>query len=78
MNNYKRLNLKDREEISRGIWASESFASIARRINRPTSTVTREVWKNNFYKVQYFAINAQAKSDKYYELTTGQKVALGT
>lgn len=63
MKNYKRLDLKDREEISRGIWTKESFASIARRINRPTSTVTREVHKNNKYKVQYFAINAQAKAD---------------
>lgn len=63
MDTYKRLDLKDREEISRGIWAGESFASIARRINRPTSTVTREVHKNNKYKVQYFAINAQAKAD---------------
>lgn len=63
MNNYKRLDLKDREEISRGIWAEESFASIAKRINRPTSTVSREVWRNNFYKVQYFAAKAQEKSD---------------
>lgn len=63
MNKYKRLDLKDREEISRGIWASESFASIAKRISRPTSTVSREVWRNNFYKVQYFASKAQAKSD---------------
>jgi IS30 family transposase len=63
MNNYKRLDFKDREEISRGIWAKESFASIARRISRSTSTVSREVWRNNFYKWQYFASKAQDRSN---------------
>lgn len=63
MNNYKRLDLKDREEISRGIWAHESFASIARRIGRPTSAVSREVNRNNKYKVQYFAATAQVKAE---------------
>ena len=63
MNKYKRLDLKDREEISRGIWAHESFASIAKRISRPTSTVSREVWRNNFYKWQYLATKAQTKSE---------------
>lgn len=63
MNTYKRLNLADREEISRGIWTYESFASIARRIGRPTSAVSREVWRNNRYKWRYFASKAQQKAD---------------
>ena len=63
MNKYKQLNLKDREEISKGIWAYESFTSIAKRIKRPSSTVSREVWKNNKYKWQYCAISAQEKSE---------------
>jgi len=50
---YIRLKLEDREEISRGIWAHETFADIARRINRPTSAVTREVWGNVKYSWCY-------------------------
>ena len=37
------LSLDDRETISRGIVAGESFRSIARQLGRPTSTVSREV-----------------------------------
>lgn len=44
MSTYNRLTLGEREEISRGLWAQESFATIARRLKRPTSTVSREVW----------------------------------
>ena len=38
-----RLSLAEREEISRGLAARCSFASIARGLGRPTSTVSREV-----------------------------------
>lgn len=64
MNIYTRLTLRDREEISRGIWASESFAEIARRINRPTSTVSREVWGNTKYRWCYLAERGQKRSEK--------------
>lgn len=64
MRKYKQLDLKDRQEISKGIWAHESFTTIAKRIKRPASTVSREVWKNNKYKWQYCAISAQEKSEK--------------
>jgi transposase, IS30 family len=40
------LSLEDREEISRGLCLGESFASIARCLGRPTSTVSREVNRN--------------------------------
>jgi IS30 family transposase len=43
MRRYKRLDQKEREEISRGIAASESLCSIAMRIDRHPSTVSREV-----------------------------------
>lgn len=62
-NTYKRLSLRDREEISRGICAYEKLASIARRIDRPTSTVSREVWGNVKYRWCYRAEKAQKKSD---------------
>lgn len=38
-----RLSLADREEISRGIVAGESFRQIARRVGRAPSTISREV-----------------------------------
>jgi transposase, IS30 family len=41
---YTRLSLAEREEISKGIWADESFTTIAKRIDRSVSTVSREVW----------------------------------
>ena len=60
---YQRLTLTDREEISRGIWASEQFATIARRIGRPASTVSREVKNNVKYRWCYRAEKAQQHSD---------------
>jgi transposase, IS30 family len=63
MNKYKRLNLQDREEISRGLSAKWTFSHIASNINRPVSTVSDEVWKNCIYKRTYRAANAQEKAD---------------
>jgi transposase, IS30 family len=42
----RRLSMVDREEISRGLAAGESFAAIAKTLGRPTSTVSREVKRN--------------------------------
>ena len=64
MKKYTRLSFQDREEISRGIWARESFADIAERINRPTSTVSREIWSNNKYKWCYRAEKAQKRTEE--------------
>jgi len=61
---YNRLGLKDREEISRGIYALEPFAEIARRLNRPASTVSEEVWRNVKYSWYYSAEKAQVRSDE--------------
>ncbi len=41
-----RLRLADREEISRGLAAGESFRQIAGRLGRAASTVAREVGRN--------------------------------
>jgi IS30 family transposase len=41
------LSLAEREEISRGLRAHESFRSIARRLGRAPSTVSREVARND-------------------------------
>jgi hypothetical protein len=40
------LTLAEREEISRGIAAGLSARTIARRIDRPSSTVSREIARN--------------------------------
>jgi IS30 family transposase len=40
------LSLKEREEISRGVASGESLRSIARRLGRSASTVSREVARN--------------------------------
>jgi transposase, IS30 family len=40
------LSFAEREEISRGLAAGEPLAVIARRVERPTSTISREVQRN--------------------------------
>lgn len=57
-----RLTLKEREEISRGIWANEKFADIAQRINRPRSAVSREIWANVKYSWCYRAGKAEERA----------------
>lgn len=59
---YIRLTEADREEISRGIAAGWTFSHIAHNINRPVSTVSREVWNNCQYKRCYRALWAHQKS----------------
>jgi transposase, IS30 family len=40
------LSFDEREEVSRGLLAGESLSEIARRLNRSTSTISREVKKS--------------------------------
>jgi len=50
-----RLSAGEREEISRGLAAKESFRSIAARLGRAPSTVSREVNANggrDYYRAQ--------------------------
>lgn len=42
-NKYCRLSFAEREEISKGIFAKESFSDIARRLDREVSTISNEV-----------------------------------
>jgi len=60
---YSRLSLEDREDISRGLAASLSFAAIARQVGRSTSTVSREV-KNNYGRYAYRCCSADRKAQK--------------
>ena len=41
-----RLSQQDRQQIALGLADSLPYAEIARRVDRPTSTVTREVMRN--------------------------------
>lgn len=69
------LTLADREEISRGLAAGESFAEIGRRLCRPTSTISREVAANKGRR-RYRAVDAddrawrRAKRPKKCKLAT--------
>ncbi len=51
------LTLSEREEISRGWSAHESYRSMTRRLHRTASTMSREVGPNRG-AAQYRAINA--------------------
>lgn len=51
------LSLVDREEISRGLESGSSLRSIARRLCRPASTISREV-KRNGGALRYRAIHS--------------------
>lgn len=55
------LTLRDREEISRGLSASVSLRSIARRLMRPPSTISREVSRNGG-RLSYRAAEADVQS----------------
>ncbi len=58
-----RLSMADREEISRGLAGNESLRSIARRLGRAPSTVSREV-RINGGQVKYRATVAHRASRK--------------
>src|ERR1700727_1983941 len=42
-----RLTQQERQQIALGLADSLSYAEIARRLDRPTSTITREVMRND-------------------------------
>ena len=63
-NKYHRLTLAEREQISQGIWAKESFSTIARRLSREVSTISNEVHKQVSRKRWcYSAIKGQELAD---------------
>ena len=54
------LSLADREEISRGIASYQSLRSIARRLKRPPSTISREIHRNGGYDSYRASVADQA------------------
>lgn len=60
---YRRLNLDDREEISRGLAAGMSFGDIAKQLKRHKSTISREVSRTRKpTRHTYRAVLAQRRS----------------
>lgn len=64
VNNSLRLSLYEREEISRGLTAWESMNSIARRLGRRGSTISREV-KANRGREHYRAWRAEERAELF-------------
>ncbi|EWS82218.1 MarR family transcriptional regulator [Brachybacterium phenoliresistens] len=58
-----RLTLQDRRRIARGLSEGLAYAEIARRLERPTSTVTREVMRNGGPR-EYRADAAQRATER--------------
>ena len=69
-----RLSLSEREEISRGIAVGESLRSIADRLGRSSSTVSREVRINGGCD-QYRAVTAHQASRKRAKRPKAMKLA---
>jgi len=63
LHNPLRLSLREREEISRGLSVAESFRSIARKLGRPGSTVSREV-KANGGRAHYRAWCGEERAER--------------
>ena len=58
------LSLSEREEISRGVASQQSIRSIARRLKRPPSTISREIHRNGGYDYYRAAVADQAAWDR--------------
>jgi IS30 family transposase len=61
---YNRLNLAEREEISRYFVSEHSFREIALCLKRSTSTITRELKRNQTLRSNYRAVLAQYRFQK--------------
>jgi len=60
---YKRLNIEEREEISRLLALGTSMRGIARALQRSPSTISREIWRTDVKgKWRYRAIRAEKRA----------------
>jgi transposase, IS30 family len=79
---YKRLSADEREEISRGLSQGKSYGQIALKLNRETSTLSREVSRLRYNPSSYRATFAQAvavrkrKHPKTHKLQTNERLRL--
>lgn len=76
----RRLSIEEREELSRGLVARESLRSIARRLGRPASTLSREVARNGgmaHYRAAraHRAAHVRARRPKEHRLARHRELA---
>ena len=64
MAKYRRLNVLEREEISRSIAVGDSLRKVARTLQRHPSTISRELNRCVFDLRYYRAFSAQQRSNK--------------
>jgi transposase, IS30 family len=72
-----RLNLEEREEIALGVAAKESVRSIARRLGRAVSTISREIKNNSVNRgyrspYRFGALRRGPEQRPRYKATTAQ------
>jgi len=61
---YHRLNLVEREELSRYLVLEYSYRQIALYLNRSPSTVAREIQRNEAHRWAYRAVTAQRRTQR--------------
>jgi IS30 family transposase len=76
----RRFSIEEREELSRGLVAKESLRSIAGRLGRPASTLSREVARNGGmarYRAAraHRAAHARARRPKEHKLARHRDLA---
>ena len=64
MDFYTRLTIKEREEISRMLAASQSLRRIAKELKRSPSSISRELHRNKASVWSYRAIEAQRRASR--------------
>ena len=62
MTTYHRLNLVEREELSRYLILDYSYRQIALCLNRSASTIVREIHRNKVPRWIYRAVAAQQRA----------------
>jgi transposase, IS30 family len=73
MGAYTRINVFEREEISRGLALAHSFQKIAKCLKRPASTISREIKRNQCSKFDYRAIVAQSRAKRMAKKSRRQR-----
>jgi IS30 family transposase len=64
MKTYQRLNINERENLSRYLAMDYSYRQIANLLERPASTISREVHKHGFNRLSYRGQLAQQESQR--------------
>lgn len=73
MKRYQRLNLYEREEISRSLMMNLSYRQIANLLGRAPSTIYRELYRKNFSRLSYRAVVAQQRAQETTHIPRRQR-----